>query len=113
MGQVYASPMATCSAHSLDGVVVASFPVPHDSVCFYQATSSAGGQKERQVMDPPNYVSLLIRLWREPASELADQAAGWQGEVEHIQSGRRWTFDGLDQLFASIRRQVEGSEEPK
>jgi hypothetical protein len=39
-------------------------------------------------------------------------AADWQGEVEHIQSGRRWRFDGLDQLFDSIRRQVEGSEEP-
>lgn len=45
--------------------------------------------------------------------ELPEQAAGWQGEVEHIQSGRRWTFDGLDQLITSVPRQVEGSEEPE
>ncbi len=64
-------------------------------------------------MDPPNYISFLIRLWREPNSELPEQTAGWQGEVEHIQSGQRWSFDGLEQLLASIRRQVEDSEEPK
>jgi hypothetical protein len=81
------------------------------SVCFHQATGSAGSQEERQVIDPPTYVSFLIRLWWEPTSEQPEQTAGWQGEVEHIQSGRRWRFDGLDQLFASIRRQVEGSEE--
>ena len=64
-------------------------------------------------MDSPTYISFLVRLWREPTSELPEQAAGWQGEVEHIQSGRRWRFDGLDQLFAAIRRQVEGREEPE
>ena len=44
------------------------------------------------------------QMWREPTSELPEQTAGWQGEIEHIQSGRRWLFD-------SIRRKVEGSEE--
>jgi len=83
------------------------------SVCFHQATSSAGSQEERQVIDSPTYVSFLVRLWREPASELPERTAGWQGEVEHIQSGRRWKFDSLDQLFAAIRRQVEGREEPE
>lgn len=83
------------------------------SVCFHQATGFAGSQEERQVIDSPTYLSFLVRLWREPASELPEQIAGWQGEVEHIQSGRRWRFDGLDQLFDSIRRQVEGSEEPE
>ncbi len=63
-------------------------------------------------MDPSNYISFLIRLLREPTSELPEQAAGWQGEVEHIQSGQRWIFEGLDQLFASIQRQVESLEEP-
>ncbi len=67
----------------------------------------------RQVIGPPNYISFLIRLWREPTSELPEQAAGWQGEVEHIQSGRRWLFESLDQLFASIRQEAEGLEEPE
>ena len=88
------------------------------SVCFYQATDSdhsscATGEEERQVIHPPTYVSFLIRLWREPTSQLPEQAADWQGEVEHIQSGRRWMFDGLDQLFDSIRRKVESLEEPE
>ena len=61
----------------------------------------------------PEWIEFLVRLWREPASEQPEQAAGWQGEVEHIQSGQRSSFEGLDQLFASIRRQVEGSEEPE
>lgn len=65
------------------------------------------------MIHPPTYMSFLIRLWREPASELSEQTAGWQGEVEHIQSGRRWMFDGLDELFASIRQKVEGSAEPE
>jgi hypothetical protein len=66
-----------------------------------------------QVIDPPTYISFLVRLWWEPASEQPEQTAGWQGEVEYIQSGQRWTFDGLDQLFASILRQVEGPTRPE
>lgn len=65
------------------------------------------------MIHPPTYMSFLIRLWREPAPELSEQTAGWQGEVEHIQSGRRCKFDGLNQLFDSIRRKVEGSAEPE
>jgi hypothetical protein len=83
------------------------------SVCFHESAISAGGQEERQVIDPPTYISFLVRLWRESASELPEQTAGWQGEVEHIQSGQRWRFDGLVQLFDTIRRQVEDLEKPK
>jgi len=88
------------------------------SVCLCQDTDSddsscAASEEERQVIHPPTYVSFLIRLWREPTSQLSGQTAGWQGEVEHIQSGRRRKFDGLDQLFATIRKKVEGLEEPE
>lgn len=55
--------------------------------------------------DPPTYISFLIRLWRE---EGIDQpTTGWQGEVEHIQTGQRWPFQGLDELFDLIRRQCQ------
>jgi hypothetical protein len=80
------------------------------SVCFHQATGSAGSQEERQVMDPPNYISFLIRLWREPNSELPEQTAGWQGEVEHIQSGRRWKSSILYESLDFLRRQVTALE---
>jgi hypothetical protein len=30
----------------------------------------------------------------------------WQGEVEHIQSGRQWRFHSLDELLGWLRRQM-------
>ena len=85
------------------------------SVCFFQATDSAhsscaAGEEERQVIDPPTYLSFLVRLWREPASELPGQTADWQGEVEHIQTGERWEFGTLDGLLSFLRRQVTAPE---
>jgi hypothetical protein len=56
------------------------------------------------------YISFLIRLWREESPELPEATAAWEGEVEHIQSGRRWTFDTLDELLSFLRRQAEDSE---
>ncbi len=56
------------------------------------------------------YTSFLIRIWR-----YTDQAPGgnpraWQGEVEHIQSSRGWTFDSLESLLAFLQQQVERAE---
>jgi len=62
------------------------------------------------VIDPPTYVSFLVRLWREPTLELPEQTAGWQGEVERIQTGQRWEFDTLDRLLSFLRRQVTALE---
>jgi hypothetical protein len=62
------------------------------------------------VTDPPTYISFLVRLWREPTLELPEQTAGWHGEVEHIQSGRRWTFSTLDATLSFLRRQVAALE---
>jgi len=62
------------------------------------------------VIDPPTYVSFLVRLWREPTLELPEQTTGWQGEVEHIQSGQRWAFDTLDEALSLLRRQVTAPE---
>ena len=59
---------------------------------------------------PTTYVSFLVRLWRETSPELTEPAADWQAEVEHIQTGRRWTFSTLDELLAFLRRQVEDPE---
>jgi hypothetical protein len=47
------------------------------SVCFCQAVSSVASQEERQVMDSRNYISFLIRLWREPTSKLPEHAAAY------------------------------------
>jgi hypothetical protein len=53
------------------------------------------------------YISFLIRLWREGEPELPEGTTEWQGEVEHIQSGRRWAFSALDELLGFLRRQAE------
>lgn len=55
------------------------------------------------------YASFLVRLWRsaEPASgELTDD---WRGEVEHIQSGRRWTFASATELYDLLCRKQTAS----
>ena len=80
------------------------------------------------------YASFLLRLWREAnadaTSSLTDQhersgtdrhegkagrgAVGsggdWHSEVEHIQSGQRWTFNTMDDLLDFLRREAEEPE---
>jgi hypothetical protein len=56
------------------------------------------------------YISFLLRLWRAPEPQPPERPAAWQGEVEHIQSGRRSTFDSLDDLLDFLRRQVTALE---
>jgi len=57
-------------------------------------------------MVPTEYTSFLVRLWRDPRPQPSERPAAWQGEVEHIQSGRRSTFDSLDDLLDILHRQV-------
>jgi hypothetical protein len=52
------------------------------------------------------YASFLIRL--SSTREHTLPAVGeWQGELQHIQSGQRWTFVTLDELLAFLRRHTE------
>ncbi len=53
------------------------------------------------------YVSFLVRLWRENSLEPGAPAPDWQAELQHIQSGQRWTFHSLDDLFAFVLQQAE------
>jgi hypothetical protein len=39
-----------------------------------------------------------------------NRQAALQGEVEHIQTGRRWGFSTLDELLSFLRRQVTALE---
>jgi hypothetical protein len=61
---------------------------------------------------PIEYTSFLIRLWRETNPEAQTPPADWRGEVEHIQSGQRWTFNTLDELMDFLRQHAEGPEMP-
>lgn len=61
------------------------------------------------------YASFLVRLWQEATPPLEGEEKGgevseWHGEVEHIQSGRRWAFSSLDEVLAFLRQQARGTD---
>ena len=53
------------------------------------------------------YASFLIRLWREVSADATASLTDWCSEVEHIQSGQRWTFGSLDELLDFVRQKAE------
>jgi hypothetical protein len=58
-----------------------------------------------------DYASFLVRLWRSREAEATEDGAGWQGEVQHIQSSQRWAFDTLDELLRVLGQQAGAAEE--
>jgi hypothetical protein len=56
------------------------------------------------------YASFLIRLWREAGADTRVLLTDWCSEVEHIQTGQRWTFGTLDELFEFLRQELEQPE---
>jgi hypothetical protein len=62
------------------------------------------------VSNSGTYASYLVRMWREPGQHTA-AADGWQGEVEHIQSGRQWRFDHLPELLTLLGEQTDDASE--
>ena len=45
------------------------------------------------------YLSFLIRIWSTERGEKLSDSNVWQCEVEHIQTGRRWSFDSIEELY--------------
>lgn len=56
------------------------------------------------------YISFLVRLWREDGMD--EPAAGWQGEIEHIQTSQRRAFSTLEGLLDLLRQATEEAEAP-
>lgn len=55
------------------------------------------------------YASFIVRMWREPASDIAtEQAPVWMGELESIQTGRTWQFLGLERLLPLLAGHLAG-----
>jgi hypothetical protein len=54
------------------------------------------------------YASFLVRLWATQCMESPTDLE-WQGEIQHIQSGRRWSFSSLDDLLDFLRHHSERS----
>jgi hypothetical protein len=53
-------------------------------------------------MQPEDYMSFLVRLWRDPAC--IDQPSDWRGEIELIQTGTRWNFSTHNELLAFLHQ---------
>ncbi len=60
---------------------------------------------ENHVPPPVEYASYLVRFWRRP-SEAEDPASEWHGEVEHVQSGRKWQFDNAEELIDFLNQET-------
>ncbi|MFN8495117.1 MAG: hypothetical protein U0350_46370 [Caldilineaceae bacterium] len=58
-------------------------------------------------MDPEEYESFVVRIWRKPATNLQERT--WSGEIEQIQNGVRWGFCTLSDLLAFLQ-QAAGAE---
>lgn len=50
------------------------------------------------------YASFLVRLWRSVEPAPAGSSSGWQGEVEHIQSGKRVSFGSINELWEFLHQ---------
>jgi hypothetical protein len=53
------------------------------------------------------YISFVVRMWRDKTDPSAEPRIDWRSEVEHIQSGQRWTFNTLDELLDFLRQWME------
>lgn len=59
--------------------------------------------------DQPNYVSFMVRLWRDPAeTEAGAPRPLLVGELESVQTGRSWQFRGLDGLLDLLTQAANG-----
>jgi hypothetical protein len=59
-------------------------------------------------MDPEEYVSFVVRIWRNQSS--SEQPGRWCGEIEHIQSGVRWRFCTLTELLNFLQQAASISD---
>ena len=62
----------------------------------------------------PDYLSFLLRLWREDDGKMPDHGAAkqvWRASLESSRTGEWWGFANLCDLFAFLRRQTGVGEE--
>ena len=55
--------------------------------------------------DPPEYISFLLRLWRENGED----GMIWRVSLENSKTGERMGFANLDLLFNYLNRQTQSS----
>jgi hypothetical protein len=81
------------------------------------ALGESGGRNMNKMQ--PEYLSYLLRLWRENDGEGANgvETALWRASVERPQAGERQGFASLEELFAFLRKETSSgspqSERPE
>lgn len=55
------------------------------------------------------YASFMVRMWRNSVAVAGlEQEPVWMGELESIQTGRAWQFQGLEPLLELLAAQLAG-----
>lgn len=55
------------------------------------------------------YASFMVRMWRNSVAVAGlEQEPVWMGELESIQTGRAWQFQGLESLLPLLAGQLVG-----
>ncbi len=58
------------------------------------------------------YISFLVRLWsNEQQAGGERESPAWQGEVLHIQSGSKVSFQDMDQLCLYLLEHLDGEDQ--
>ena len=57
------------------------------------------------------YASYLVRLWQEQQAGGEGKSPAWQGEVLHIQSGSKVSFQDMGQLCRYLQEQLDGEDQ--
>jgi hypothetical protein len=55
--------------------------------------------------DADGYTSFMIRVWRDPARGAGQEEPVWMGEIESVQTGGIWTFEGVAGLVQWVAKQ--------
>jgi hypothetical protein len=78
-----------------------------------KAAKAAHGELSGRNMNKmqPEYLSYLLRLWRENDSVGAHgvETALWRASLERPQAGERQGFASLEELFAFLRKETRSS----
>jgi len=57
------------------------------------------------------YISYLVRIWQDEPAGGEGEPPAWQGEVLHIQSGSKVSFEDLDHLLRYLQEQLDGGNQ--
>jgi hypothetical protein len=53
------------------------------------------------------YHSYLIRLWRDKEAGGTGEPPAWQGEMVHIQTGKKWSLPDLEEALFVLKAAIE------